>query len=45
MLLYLLKEEMDKYLHSVANCQSAQLGEFEEEVAKTLILKLSFKIK
>ena len=27
---------MDKYRHSVANCQSAQLGEFEAEVAKTL---------
>lgn len=33
---YILREEMDKYRHSVANCQSAQLGEFEEEVAKTL---------
>lgn len=33
---YVLREEMDKYRHSVANCQSAQLGKFEEEVAKTL---------
>lgn len=33
---YILREKMDKYRHSVANCQSAQLGEFEEEVAKTL---------
>mgnify|MGYP001810550157 CR=1 FL=1 len=33
---YILREEMDKYRHSVANCQSAQLGEFEEEVATAL---------
>ena len=36
MLLYVLREKMDKYRHSVANCQSAQLGEYEEEVAKML---------
>lgn len=34
---YVLREEgMDKYYHSVANCQSAQLGEYEEEVAIAL---------
>lgn len=34
---YVLKETgMDKYYHSVANCQSAQLGELESEVAKAL---------
>lgn len=33
---YVLREKMDKYRHSVANCQSAQLGEYEEEVAKML---------
>lgn len=33
---YILRQKMDKYRHSVANCQSAQLGEYEEEVAKTL---------
>lgn len=33
---YILRQKMDKYRHSVANCQSAQLGPFEEEVAKTL---------
>jgi len=33
---YILHQKMDKYRHSVANCQNAQLGEFEEEVAKTL---------
>ena len=31
---YVLKESgMDKYYHSVANCQSAQFGDLEEEVA------------
>lgn len=34
---YVLREEgMDKYYHSVANCQSAQLGEIEEESATVL---------
>lgn len=34
---YVVKETgMDKYYHSVANCQSAQLGEFEEGVATAL---------
>lgn len=34
---YVLKESgMDKYYHSVANCQSAQFGELEEEAATVL---------
>lgn len=34
---YVLRETgMDKYYHSVANCQSAQLGEVEEEAATVL---------
>ncbi len=34
---YVLRETgMDKYYHSVANCQSAQLGEVEEEAATIL---------
>lgn len=34
---YVLKEEgMDKYYHSVANCQSAQFGELEEAAATAL---------
>ena len=34
---YILKESgMDKYYHSVANCESAQLGELESEIATAL---------
>ena len=34
---YVLKESgMDKYYHSVANCQSAQFGDLEEEAATVL---------
>ena len=34
---YVLREEgMDKYYHSVANCQSAQLGDLESEIATAL---------